>query len=228
MGTARAQLESLLRARKLDVTLTSAPCPAGGPDDDRLAATGWPLLDSALGGGVRRGHVSEIVGPRSSGRSALFCGMAAAAIDRGEIVALVDTHDRFDPASAEAAGVDLSRLLWIRDTGQHARALKALNLVLQAGGFGLVAFDVADVSPSGLRQFPLTTWMRLSRVIEGSATVALLLAADHVARSAGGVTIALDAPSGAAAGDWRGGAPRARYLRGLAVHPRIVSARTIR
>ena len=224
MHPARAELERLLQSRKLDVTLTSA-APWRADDGDRLAATGDPRLDDALGGGLRRGHLSEVVGPRSSGRSTVFCHIAAAAMARGEVVALIDTHDRFDPASAEAAGVDLGRLLWVRDSGDHARALKAVNLVLQAGGFGVVAFDLSDVRRMALRQFPHTTWMRIARVVEGSSTVALLVASEHVARSAGGVTIALDAPT-AGAGQWHGTSARARRLQGIAMQPRIVSARS--
>jgi len=106
-------------------------------------------------------------------------------------VALVDTCDRFDPASAAATGLDLSRLLWIRETGDAARALKAMNLVLQAGGFGLVVLDLADVALQTVRALPFTTWFRLARVIEGSQTVALLVAAEHLARSSGGATIAM-------------------------------------
>ena len=220
---ARAHLESLLRARKLDVTLTTAEgwraC-----DEDRLAATGWLALDRSLGGGLRRGHLSEIVGARSSGRSAIFASMAAAATARGEVVALVDTDDRFDPETAAAAGVDLTRVLWIRETGQAERALKALSLVLQAGGFGLVAFDLADVHGVTLRRFPHTTWMRLARIIEGSPTAAILIGAEHIARSAGGVTIALEPPVAALAGQWTGGSIRARRLRGLSIRPRVISA----
>jgi hypothetical protein len=99
-----------------------------------------------------------------------------------------------------------------------------MNLVLQAGGFGVVIFDLADASGPTLRQFPHTTWMRLSRVIEGSLTVALLVGSEHIARSPGGVTIVLD---GAAreAGDWTGTADRARVLRGVRVRPRVISSR---
>jgi recombination protein RecA len=224
MHPVRAELELLLHSRKLDVTLTTA-APWRQADGDRLAASGWPLLDDALSGGLRRGHLSEVVGPRSSGRSTVFCQIAAAATARGEAVALIDTHDRFDPGSAEAAGVDLGRLLWVRETGDHARALKAFNLVLQAGGFGVVAFDLSDVRRLPLQQFPPTTWMRISRVIEGSSTVALLVGAEHVARSAGGATIALDAAA-AGVGQWRGTSVRARRLQGIAVHPRVISARS--
>ena len=224
MSAARAELESLLRARKLDVTLTTTAT-WRKEDDERLAPTGWATLDTSLGGGLRRGHLSEIIGARSSGRSTVFCSLAAAATTRGEVVALVDTHDRFDPASAAAAGVDLGRLLWIRDTGNAERALKAMNLVLQAGGFGVVAFDLADAGRMALRQFPHTTWMRLSRVIEGSATVALLIGSEHLARSPGGVTITLDTPPAARAGTWQGTNARARRLSGLEVRSRVISAR---
>ena len=222
-SAARANLESLLRARKLDVTLTSA---AGRAlSDDRVAPTGIAPLDGALGGGLRRGHLSEVAGERSTGRTTLVCRIMAAATARGEIAALVDTHDRFDPRSAAAAGVDLSRLLWIRDRGDASRALKAMNLVLQAGGFGVVVFDLADVRGPAVRAFPPTTWMRLSRVIEGGDTVALLVGRTRLARSPGGVTITLDA----AAGDsshvrWRGTTDRSRLLAGVDVAPRVVSA----
>jgi hypothetical protein len=223
MAAARAQLESLLRARKLDVTLTSAAPWAGAARD--VAPTGLPLIDGVLGGGLARGQVSEIVGSRSSGRTSLLCRVLAAAAERGEAVALIDTCDRFDPSSAEDAGVTLSRLLWVRDTGDAARALKATNLVLQAGGFGIVAFDLADVHSSAVRQFPYTTWLRVARVIEGSQTVAVIVGAARISSTPGGATIALDAPATGARGRWSGVADRARLLRGLEIQPRIVAAR---
>lgn len=222
MGT-RAALESLLRERKLDVTLTSAQ-PWADEAEDARAATGCGALDALLHGGLRRGHLSEIVGPRSSGRMSVLCAALAAATARGEVVALIDTHDRFDPASAAAAGVDLSRLLWIRERGDAARALKAANLVLQAGGFGIVAFDLIDVPALTVRQFPYTTWMRIARVIEGSQTAAVLLGADRIARSPGGVTVALDGGADPVRGAWAGRSDRARFLGGLDLHPRVVGA----
>jgi recombination protein RecA len=220
---ARAALESLLRTRKLDVTLTGA---AAWRDQaaDRLAPTGMAALDSTLGGGLRRGHLSEIVGARSSGRTTLVLHACAAATARGELVAFVDLHDRLDPVSAAAAGVDLSRLLWVRDSGNASRAIKAMNLILQAGDFGIVALDIADARPPVLREFPLTTWMRLSRIIEGSQTVALIVAGQHIARSPGGVTIAIDTPA-ATAGRWIGTADRARLLNGIDSRPRVIGGK---
>ncbi len=216
---ARAEIESLLRARKLDVTLTSAAPLTHGVR--AVAPTGMPALDTALGGGLPRGHLSEIVGPRSSGRTTVLCRVLAAAAARGEAVALIDTCDRFDPASAEASGLDLSKLFWVRDTGDAIRALKGMNLVLQAGGFGIVGFDLADVPGPGVRQFPHTTWMRIGRVIEGSQTTALIIGAERIARSPGGVTIALDRSRP----QWSGTADRARLLGALDLQPRIVGGK---
>ena len=114
---ARADLESLLRAKRLDRTLTSAlpAVPSSSPHDElAVAATDLSPLDARLGGGFPRGQLSELVGPRSSGRTALMLQMLAAATGRGELVALVDALDMLDVESAAAAGVDLDRLLWIR------------------------------------------------------------------------------------------------------------------
>ena len=221
MATARAALETLLRDRKLDVTLTSAK-PWVSLPEDRVAPTGVSAIDDPLGGGFRRGHLSEIVGSRSTGRTTMLCQVLAAATGRGEVVAVVDTCDRFDPASAADAGVDLTRLLWIRERGDAPRALKALNLVVQAGGFGIVAFDLADVPAPAIRQFPYTTWMRLSRVIEGSQTALVLLGADRIARSSGGATVAVQ-NRGGIAGRWIGTSDRARHLAALDVQPRVVT-----
>jgi len=232
---ARAAVESALRVRKLDRTLTTALAPLERQDPAALVPMDVTALDACLRGGLPRGQLSELAGPRSSGRMALLLRMMAAATARGEIVAFVDTLDRLDVASAAAAGVDLSRLLWIR--GQDIsgrgpggptlpadraldRALKALNLVLQAGGFGVVALDLADVPPTALRQIPFNTWMRVQRVIEGSDTACVLLTSAPLARSAGGLTITL-----AGRVTWSGRSDRSRRLSGIDLRARVVSPR---
>lgn len=234
----RATLESALRSRKLDSTLTSTLPPVASQDPSARAATGLPQVDAALQGGLRRGQVSEIVGTHSSGRTTVLLGLLAEATRRGEIVALIDACDRLDVASAVAAGVDLERVLWVRGqaggspvgVGSEAalerlvgRALKAAHLVLQAGGFGVVALDLADVSPADLRRLPATTWLRLQRAIEGSETVGLLLAPQPLGRSAAGVTLAMGATGAAAR--WAGDAARSRLLTGTAIAGRVVSPR---
>src|SRR5215475_8956059 len=78
-----------------------------------LVRTGVSEVDAATGG-LPRGCLTEIIGPASSGRTSLLLAILAEATARDEICALVDTDDAFDPASAEAAGVRLQRVLWVR------------------------------------------------------------------------------------------------------------------
>jgi hypothetical protein len=233
-----AVLENALRARKLDRTLTTAlpplaPPSAGAagsaPADIAASPTGIAALDACLRNGLPRGQLSEIAGPRSSGCTTLLLQTIATATWRGEIAAVVDTFDRLDVASVVAAGVDRDRLLWIRGHGDGGallidqaidRGLKALNLVLQSGGFGLVAIDLADVPMLALRRIPFTTWLRVQRTIEGSDTACVLVVPEPLARSAGGLTLSLSART-----CWSGAADRSRLLSGLDISVRVVSPR---
>lgn len=240
-GLARADLESLLRAKHLDRTLTPAlpgPSATGPRDDLAVSATGLPMLDARLGGGVPRGQLSELVGPRSSGCTSLLLQMLAAATARGELVALVDALDRLDVASAQAAGIDLDRLLWIRghvvmnpglcrDLNQRAleQALKALTLVLQAGNFGLVALDAADAPSDAIRRLPFTTWLRLQRMVEGSQTTCLLAGGERLARSAAGLTLQLGRDSPGIRASGCGVRFNGRLFDGLDLDARIVRSR---
>lgn len=204
MPLARAHLESLLRARQLDRTLTTALPPLDPRDDSALAPSGVTALDARLGGGFPRGQLSELVGPRSSGRTSVMLQMMAASTGRGELVALVDALDMLDVTSAAAAGVALPQLLWVRghvvmnpgmcrDLNQRAleQAIRALTLVLQAGNFGLVVFDAAEAPADAVRRLPFTTWLRLQRMIEGSQTACVLVGGEPMARSSAGLTLRL-------------------------------------
>ena len=224
--TALAALETALRAKKLDRTLTTALPSLERTDAAALAPTAIDALDRCLRGGLPRGQLSEIAGPCSSGRTTLLFTLIAAATCRGEIVAVVDTCDRLDAASVVAAQADLERVLWVRGAANGPveravdQALKALNLVLQAGGFGVVALDLADVPLPALKRIPFTTWMRVQRSVEGSDTACVLVVPEPLARSAGGVTLTL---AGHAA--WAGDSDRSRRVDGLDVGVRVVSPR---
>jgi hypothetical protein len=211
LASHRDRLESLLRLRQLDSTLISqaAALPDSGPITAQwLVPTGIRELDTKLEGGIPRGQLSEVVGPRSSGRLTILVSALAGATARGEAVALIDPLDMFDPVSASANGIDFERMLWVR--GQPCsstrislsceygtlqkcldHAVKALNIVLQAGGFSLVVLDLAEIVPRVVKRLPYTTWFRLHRVIEGGETACVLLGSEPIARSAGGITIQL-------------------------------------
>ena len=237
---ARAHLESLLRTRRLDRTLTTA-LPSIDPQDEyAIGPSGLMALDVALGGGLPRGQLSELVGPRSSGRTSLLLSLLAAATARGESVALVDALDMLDVESAAAAGVDFDRLLWVRghvvpnaglcrDLNQRAlaQAIRAFTLVLEAGQFGLVVLDLAEASPEAVRQLPFTTWLRLQRLLDGRQTMGVLVGNESMARSSAGLTIR----TGIRDQEPRAGEPGAgrrfsgRLFEGLTIDARVVRSR---
>jgi recA bacterial DNA recombination protein len=236
---ARTDLESLLRAKQLDRTLTTTLPKAADPrDPSLLAPTGFAPLDARLGGGLPRGQLSEIAGPRSSGRASLLVRLLASAAARGELVALVDVLDMFDPASAEAAGLALDRLLWVRghmvaspglcrDMNQRAleQSIRALALVLQAGTCGLVVFDAAEAPPAAIGRLPFTTWLRVQRLVEGSQTAVVLVGGAPMARSAAGISVKLAGTRDSGPGT-RGARFDGCLFEGIDVQARIVQARS--
>ena len=83
--------------------------------------SGVAELDAALGGGFPRGSLVELCGGAGSGRTSLAFSLLAQATERLEACAFVDVSDSLDPLSLAAAGVELSRLLWIRCGESKAR-----------------------------------------------------------------------------------------------------------
>jgi hypothetical protein len=119
----------------------------------------------------------------------------AEAIASGEVCALVDGADAFDPASAVAAGMELKRLLWIR-CHKLEQALKSTDLLLQGGGFGRVVMDLTDLPSSHVRSIPLASWFRFQRTIEKTPTVLLVMTVESVVKSAAALVVRLNARGG--------------------------------
>lgn len=215
------------------------------PDMPEVVSTGIVELD-ALCAGLPRGAITEVVGPASSGRTGAMLAMLAAATQRNEVCALIDITDSFDPESAHAAGVDLSRVLWVRCNGElprkadtaprfvandfggfdlvrktvvgkaedasvdvgksfstarkelHAelyrrleQGLRAVDLLLQAGGFGIVALDMADLPDEVARRVPMTTWFRFKRTVENTPVSLLVVEREAFVQSCAALGVKL-------------------------------------
>jgi hypothetical protein len=145
----------------------------------------------AAGRDFPRGRISEIVGARSSGRTRILHALLAASTGPGEFAALVDTKDAFDACSAAAAGVELSKLVWIRCSGNAEHALRAADLLIHAGGFGVVALDLAEVAPAALNRIPPTAWFRFRRAVESAPTILAVIADQPLAKSCSAMTVKL-------------------------------------
>lgn len=272
-----------------------------------LQSTGISELDALLRGGFPRGSVVELCGTSSSGRTSVSFSLLAQATARQETCAFVDVSDSLDPMSLAAAGVDLTRILWVRcgnadaafaekkpvvsaktegkpaqamtrekahraEGWQHPRdstrgienaiplvmgqaernkrysrtvkpkaslssldepqqiaapkttvsfmkgqfrsrpfsrrsvgknkpwkkleqALKVTDLLLHAGGWGVVVFDLGNISWVDARRIELSTWFRFRRAIENTSTILLLLGEDSCAKSCSSVVLCCERKS---------------------------------
>lgn len=164
--------------------------------------TGIKGLDEILAGGLPQGQISEIVGPISSGKTGLLLRILSETSWRGERVAFVDPFHSFDPVSAAAAGLDLSRLLWVRSQRQTAdnrlqQAFKATDILIRSETFCLVAMDLERSwmkgSPGGIgRAIPFNSWFRIKKTLQGKKISVLVLSPQPVAGSAAAVVLGLE------------------------------------
>src|SRR5262249_3860672 len=89
------------------------------------------------------------------------------------------------------AGTDFDQLLWIRCGSIVDHAIKATDLLLQGGGFGLVALDLGDVQSAQSRRIQLSWWFRFRRAIEDTPTALLVISRDPNARSCASLMLEL-------------------------------------
>jgi RecA DNA recombination protein len=188
-----------------------------------LVSTGISQID-ALTSGLPRGCLTEIYGQPSSGRTSILLSVIAAASQRKEACALVDVSDALDPHSAADSGADLRQLLWVRcragkrqpsfdpaqdrrrhrdtekassksDMTRMAQALKVTDLLVQSGGFGLIAIDLGDLPHGTSRRIPLASWFRFRRAVENTPTVLLVISQAPCARTCASLLLRLEKSS---------------------------------
>jgi hypothetical protein len=159
-----------------------------------VVSTGIAEMDE-LTGGLPRGCLTEIFGGAGSGRTSLLLAALAARTREGEVCALVDGRDAFDPAAALAAGISLRQLLWVRCKNIE-QALRATDLLIQGGGFGLLALDLSDVAPRVVRQVQLNVWFRFRRAVEGTSTILFLLGQESHAKTCASLVLRMEGEAG--------------------------------
>ncbi|HEX4037425.1 MAG TPA: recombinase RecA [Acidobacteriaceae bacterium] len=248
------------------------------------APTGIAAIDAALGGGLPLGALTELAGPECSGRTSLALSFIAGLTRQGQVCAWIDVSDALHPESAATAGIDLTRLLWIRcgpeaeqlalpgfseqwqgkiqknisapsqnqkkvplsvtnsptdqnfaprcaepqptirkksreavppaillnsDRVPHIpgfgmwerrkfslkngsrldQALRAADLLLNAGGFAAIVLDMGSVAPEFALRVPLATWFRYRTVAERSQASVLLLTQQACTKSSAGLVL---------------------------------------
>jgi hypothetical protein len=72
------------------------------------------------------------------------------------------------------------------------QVLRATDLLLESGGFGLIILDLADLPPQAARRIPLTTWFRFRRAIEHTPTILLTIEQHPIAGSCSSLLLQLE------------------------------------
>src|SRR5438270_8839183 len=103
VATLRSKIEADLRGR------VASPFAYRDRNTFEMVPTGIPQMD-ALVGGLPRGAMTEICGTACSGRTSFLLSALASQTQDGELCALVDARDSFDPLTAKAAGVALEKV----------------------------------------------------------------------------------------------------------------------
>jgi len=177
-----------------------------------LVSSGISELDRVGGGGLPRGGITEVVTAAGGGATVLYAALAAA-VSRAELSALIDPADGFDTGSAVAAGVDCRRLLWVRPQGAK-QTLRAAELLLDAGGFGLVLLDLGTAGSAAYLEtsrLPAASWVRLRKRAAQSQTVVLLVTPAAVAGAFAALTLSVGVDSAR----WQGPTAPQRWLAGV-------------
>jgi hypothetical protein len=144
--------------------------------------TGISAIDSLVQG-IPLHALTEICGSNiaSSGKSSVLVSLLAQ-VSQDRCCALVDATDSFDPETGHAAGINFSRMLWVRCGKVRTRprppleqALRVADILLQNGSFKLIAVDVSGIGEHIVRRIPLSMWFRFSRVVAKQSTALVFI-----------------------------------------------------
>jgi len=138
----------------------------------------------SVGLAFARGALAEITGEPSSGKTSLSLTLLSKLTQEGEVCAVVDSSNSFDPRSASLAGVALENLLWVKCDGNMENAFIAADYLVQAKGFGAIWLNLNGISKQKLRYVPRTYWYRYRNRIKETPTFFLVTSEESVAGSA--------------------------------------------
>ena len=175
------------------------------------------LLLAALAAATRRGEFCVVV-DASDALDPHFAAAAGVELDRLLWVRCSEsspqrerspqrhpsTSLRACPEPVEGAGSDtekksLKEQIKVRSKNQveHRieQVLRATDLLLESGGFGLIVLDLADIPLQAARRIPLTTWFRFRRAVENKPTILLAIEQHPIAGSCSSLLVQLASPN---------------------------------
>jgi len=176
------------RQRKLDAVVARLQLQYGpravrkaapAPEPIAHLSTTFPDLDTALGGGLPRGRITEILGPATSGKVTLAAKTLSAAHGaRDALVAWLDLPRTCDPDYLHRCGLDLDRLLVVRPRDAADALAIAIHLVESHTLTALVFDGTADLAQTD-PALVAGSLERLATVVTQSQTAVIFLTEPH-------------------------------------------------
>ncbi|MBK8810351.1 MAG: hypothetical protein IPN69_06395 [Acidobacteria bacterium] len=133
---------------------------------------------------LQRGGVSEICGAASSGKTALALAFLATLTQNGEICAVVDVSDGFNPESARENGLMLENTLWIKCGGELEKSFTVTDYLVQAKGFGAIWLNLSLVPRQHLIHIPSSFWYRFRTGVGTGQTMLIVTVREPLLGSA--------------------------------------------
>jgi hypothetical protein len=113
---------------------------------------------------------------------------------------VTEKHGNQKQASFSQTAFDFERTGWRKNEARQCehcleQLLRATDLLLESGGFGLIVLDLCDITPLAARRIPLTTWFRFRRAVEYKPTVLLAFEQHPIAGSCSSLLLKLGHPN---------------------------------
>jgi recombination protein RecA len=173
-----------------------------------------PSTPLRAGSGTEKNGNQKSGGPISRAPSAREVGVREAC---PELVERVGTFAQ--------ATFDFDRTNSRQSRHRLEQVLRATDLLLESGGFGLIALDLGDLPPQAARHIPLTTWFRFRRAIEYTPTILLAIEQRPIAGSCSSLLLQLGPSNGSAADPQNTEPAHAQLLTGLNINADLIRSR---
>jgi len=99
-----------------------------------------------------------------------------------------------EPRAPSPSRSDDSEKVRTRNERRLEQVLKTTDLILQSGGFGLVALDLAGIPEKFVRRIPLASWFRFQRAVEHTKTALLVVSEVACAQTCAALVLKLQLP----------------------------------
>jgi len=112
----------------------------------------------------------------------------------GELSSVIGRRSSVSNVSADDRRPKIEDFLFKPQRSSERRleqVLKSTDLVLQSGGFGMVALDLAGIPEKFVRRIPLASWFRFQRAVEHTKTALLVVSEFACAQTCAAVVVKL-------------------------------------